>query len=140
MNKTKLRKTSYSEAEAGITEEKTGLRALFPYYREKDEILQEIYSNPQLESTFFCWEKERQEEFLDFCCGNRGVKVLYDTFFKIVFNPDSGRDNLIRLISVMIGSPEKGQKDCGHVQLPGYPPGHNNCLHGIIHRRVPQIP
>ena len=36
MNKTKLRKTSYSEAEAGITEEKTGLRALFPYYREKD--------------------------------------------------------------------------------------------------------
>ena len=105
MNKTKLRKTSYSEAEAGITEEKTGLRALFPYYREKDEILQEIYSNPQLESTFFCWEKERQEEFLDFCCGNRGVKVLYDTFFKIVFNPDSGRDNLIRLISVMIGRP-----------------------------------
>ena len=105
MNKTKLRKTSYSEAGAGITEEKTGLRALFPYYREKDEILQEIYSNPQLESTFFCWEKERQEEFLDFCCGNRGVKVLYDTFFKIVFNPDSGRDNLIRLISVMIGRP-----------------------------------
>ena len=50
MNKTKLRKTSYSEAGAGITEEKTGLRALFPYYREKDEILQEIYSNPQLES------------------------------------------------------------------------------------------
>ena len=105
MNKTKLRKTSYSEAGAGITEEKTGLRALFPYYREKDEILQEIYSNPQLESTFFCWEKERQEEFLDFCCGNRGVKVLYDTFFKIVFNPDSGKDNLIRLISVMIGRP-----------------------------------
>ena len=107
MNKTKLRKTSYSEAEAGITEEKTGLRALFPYYREKDEILQEIYSNPQLESTFSCWEKERQEEFLDFCCGNRGVKVLYDTFFKIVFNPDSGKDNLIRLISVMIGRPVK---------------------------------
>ena len=107
MNKTKLRKTSYSEAGAGITEEKTGLRALFPYYREKDEILQEIYSNPQLESTFSCWEKERQEEFLDFCCGNRGVKVLYDTFFKIVFNPDSGKDNLIRLISVMIGRPVK---------------------------------
>lgn len=105
MNKTKLRKTSYSKAGAGITEEKTGLRALFPYYREKDEILQEIYSNPQLKSTFFCWEKERQEEFLDFCCGNRGVKVLYDTFFKIVFNPDSGKDNLIRLISVMIGRP-----------------------------------
>ena len=105
MNKTKLRKTSYSEAGAGITEEKTGLRALFPYYREKDEILQEIYSNPQLENTFSCWEKERQEEFLDFCCGNRGVKVLYDTFFKIVFNPDSGKDNLIRLISVMIGRP-----------------------------------
>ena len=107
MNKTKLRKTSYSEAGAGITEEKTGLRALFPYYREKDEILQEIYSNPQLENTFSCWEKERQEEFLDFCCGNRGVKVLYDTFFKIVFNPDSGKDNLIRLISVMIGRPVK---------------------------------
>ena len=60
-----------------------------------------------MESTFFCWEKERQEEFLDFCCGNRGVKVLYDTFFKIVFNPDSGKDNLIRLISVMIGRPVK---------------------------------
>ena len=32
-----------------------------------------------------------REEFLNFCTGIRGVKVLYDCFFKEIFNPDENR-------------------------------------------------
>ena len=69
------------------------LKEFFPLIREKKEILDEIHENSQLSDVFESWRMEQQEEFLDFCTGVRGVKLLYDSFFKEVMNPeyDAGR-------------------------------------------------
>ena len=37
---------------------------------------------------FHKWEQRHQEEFLDFCTGVRGIKLMYDGFFKEIFNPE----------------------------------------------------
>lgn len=69
------------------------LKEYFPLIRERREVLDEICKNPKLLSAFESWRTEQQEEFLDFCTGVRGVKLLYDSFFKEVMNPeyDAGR-------------------------------------------------
>lgn len=84
------------------TADSRNLRSLFPMYRNRQEIEEEIRQDPKMRSTFSSWDEEQQEEFLDFCCGNRGVKILYDSFFKYVFDPDSGKTGLMRLISVLL--------------------------------------
>ena len=43
-----------------------------------------------------------REEFLNFCTGIRGVKVLYDCFFKEIFNPDEKPERLERLLSLLL--------------------------------------
>lgn len=63
------------------------LRKLFPGYRERAAVEQEIKSNPLLRAEFLKWKEEKQQEFLDICCGNRGARILYDACFKYVFNP-----------------------------------------------------
>ena len=69
------------------------LKEYFPLIRERREILAEISGDKRLSDIFDGWRKEQQEEFLDFCTGARGVKLLYDSFFKEVMNPeyDAGR-------------------------------------------------
>ena len=64
------------------------LQERFPEIRTRAQILQEIYGNSHLLNRYQEWEPERQEMFLDMFTGVRGVKVLYDSFFKIVLNPD----------------------------------------------------
>mgnify|MGYP000314434030 FL=1 len=54
------------------------LRDYFPMLQTREAILKEINNNEKMWSTFYSWEEERQEEFLDFCTGARGVKVMYD--------------------------------------------------------------
>ncbi len=83
------------------------LRKLFPGYRERAAVEQEIKSNPLLRAEFLKWKEEKQQEFLDICCGNRGARILYDACFKYVFNPDQGKEHLSRLISVMLGQEVK---------------------------------
>ena len=58
------------------------LKDYFPLIRERKEVLKEIGSSMALSTLFDSWEQERQEEFLDFCTGVKGVKILYDSFFK----------------------------------------------------------
>lgn len=79
------------------------LRSAFPQYREVTEVLQEIAKSQELADTFRSLAPSRRQEFLDFCCGNRGIRVLYDSFFKYVFNPDVQASALSRMISVLIG-------------------------------------
>ena len=57
------------------------LRNYFPLIRERKEVLEEIGENSGLKALFGSWTPERQEEFLDFCTGMKGVKILYDSFF-----------------------------------------------------------
>ena len=64
------------------------LKSYFPMIQSREEILQRIYTNPRMQQLFESWTVPQQKEFLDFCSGARGIKVLYDSFFKEVMNPE----------------------------------------------------
>lgn len=79
------------------------LQQKFPVIRTREQILQEIQADSYLLDRFQEWEPERQELFLDMFTGARGVKMLYDSFFKIVFNPDVHPERLEKLLSLLLG-------------------------------------
>ena len=93
---------SYENAQTRQTHGIT-LREKFPQYRTIEEVRAEIASVPQLEEEFLRLEPHHQKEFLYICCGNQGLKILYDSFFKYVFHPDANKWALARLISVILG-------------------------------------
>ena len=43
---------------------------------------------------FYSWGDAVRQEFLDFCTGVRGVKLLYDSFFKEIMNPETVPERL----------------------------------------------
>ena len=82
---------------------KNKLQCYFPIIRTRKEILNELRDNDELWSQFESWEEENQEEYLDICTGVKGVKVLYDTFFKAVMNPDTRPERLNNFLSTILG-------------------------------------
>lgn len=86
---------------------KTKLRDYYPMLKTKEEIKGIIDGNSNLKSTFYSWSEAAREEFLSFCSGQRGVKVLYDSFFKEVFNPEYTPERLNSLLSVILGTKVK---------------------------------
>lgn len=63
------------------------LKDYFPMIWERQEVLKEISDKQHLKEEFHSWSREKQEKFLDLCTGVRGLKLLYDGFFKEVMNP-----------------------------------------------------
>lgn len=57
------------------------LKNYFPIIRDRKELLSEIKENPRLREIYEEWSPENREEFLDFCTGVKGMKILYDSFF-----------------------------------------------------------
>ena len=86
---------------------KKSLKSYFPMIRSKEEIRLIIRGNLRLEELFQSWTLEQQEEFLDFCSGNRGVKILYDSFFKEILNPEISPERLNELLSLILGQQVK---------------------------------
>ncbi len=84
-----------------------GLKNYFPMIRTKNEILQEIRQNENLNNVFNSWREEQQKEFLDFTSGIKGVKILYDAFFKEIFNPENKPERLETLLSLLLGQKVK---------------------------------
>ncbi len=80
------------------------LKDYFPAIRERDEVLQEICSRPDLDRRFRGWTPQQQEEFLDLCTGAKGIKPLYDVFFKEVMSPEYHPERLSRLLSLLLGT------------------------------------
>ena len=78
------------------------LKEHFPMIRDREELLDIIHNNKELRKTFFSWKEERQKEFLDFCTGVRGIKPLYDSFFKEVMNPEYAPERLEQLLSILL--------------------------------------
>ena len=66
----------------------TKLKKYFPMIREREEVLAKIAESEALQAKFDGWEPEQQEEFLDICTGVKGLKFLYDGFFKEILNPE----------------------------------------------------
>ena len=82
---------------------KKNLKNYFPMLKSREEILAEIMEKPGRNRIYQKWTSEQQKHFLDFCSGARGVKILYDSFFKEVFNPEYAPQRLNRLLSVILG-------------------------------------
>lgn len=81
---------------------KNRLQSSFPMIRTREEVLGEIYARPDLTDTFEQWGRERQKEFLDFCSGARGVKMLYDGFFKEIMDPEAAPERLEEFLSLLL--------------------------------------
>ncbi len=82
----------------------TNLKDHFPMIREIDDILTEISGSTEMTSTFNIWSKEQQELFLDICSGARGIKMLYDCFFKEILNPEHNPERLPSLLSELLAN------------------------------------
>lgn len=75
------------------------LKQYFPMIREKKEVLDDINSNYFLKKEYERWKKEQQEEFLNFCTGVKGVKILNDSFFKEIVNPEYAPERMNDFLS-----------------------------------------
>ena len=82
---------------------KCKLKQYFPMIREREDIKQEIRENSKLLEKYREWDEEQQEEFLDYCTGVKGVKILYDAFFKEIMNPENTPERLNELLSLLLG-------------------------------------
>ena len=78
------------------------LQQYFPMIRTKEEILSEITGSRELSGQFYSWSQQQREEFLDFCSGARGVRILYDSFSKEILNPESTPERLEDLLSLLL--------------------------------------
>ena len=78
------------------------LKERFPMIRSREEVEADIWNQPGLTKTFTAWPEERQPEFLDFCSGVRGLKLLYDPFFKEIMNPETTPERLEEFLSLLL--------------------------------------
>jgi len=81
---------------------KNHLQAYFPMLRTRQELAALIQSHPYLQAQFASWPEKRQQEFLDFTTGARGVKLLYYPFFKEIMNPETTPERLEHLLSLLL--------------------------------------
>lgn len=78
------------------------LKRYFPSLWEKEDLLAEIQGNKKVLSRYEQLDKKEQEEFVNFCTGVRGIKILRDAFFKEVMNPEYTPERLESLLSVLL--------------------------------------
>lgn len=80
----------------------TSLKHYFPMLWEKEELLDNIRSSKNLSAIFYKWTPEQQELFIDFCTGVRGIKLLYDGFFKEIMNAEYTPERLNDFLSLLL--------------------------------------
>ncbi len=78
------------------------LKQHFPMIRDREEVLNEIRGKEELRNVYMEWTEEQQKEFLDYCTGVRGIKLLYDQFFKEIINPDTTPERLEEILSLIL--------------------------------------
>ncbi len=85
----------------------TTLKEAFPIIRDRIEVQMEIKKSEKLQRIFYNWNEEQQNEFLDFCTGVRGIRFLYDSFFKEILNPEYVPERLEEFLTLLLGIPVK---------------------------------
>lgn len=85
-----------------MSKKRTLLQEHFPMIRSREEVLAQICAVPSLNAQFRQWNPDRQELFLDFCSGAKGVKVVYDGIFKEIFNPEVHPERLEAILSLLL--------------------------------------
>ena len=78
------------------------LKSYFPMIRSREEVLNDISGRDDLKIIYENWNEEQQKLFLDYCTGVKGVKILYDSFFKEILNPDTIPERLEELLSLIL--------------------------------------
>ena len=78
------------------------LQNYFPMIRTREELEEMIHGNTLLTSVYEQWSRRNQQEFLDFCTGVRGVKLLYDSFFKEIMNPEYVPERMNEFLSLLL--------------------------------------
>ena len=74
----------------------------FPTIRTREEIIKEIQGSRRLLRVYEGWNEQQRKRFLDSCTGVRGVKVLYDAFFKEIMNPEYTPRRLEDFLSLVL--------------------------------------
>ena len=85
----------------------TKLKQYFPVIRTREEVLYEIEKDMKLTEQFYSWKEEQRQEFLDFCTGVKGIKLLYDGFFKEIMNPETVPERLEDFLSELLNQKVK---------------------------------
>ena len=78
------------------------LKEHFPLIRDREEVLADIYGKESLLEVYESWTEEQQNRFVEYCTGMRGVKILYDQFFKRVINPEEYPERLEEILTVIL--------------------------------------
>ena len=79
------------------------LQQYFPMIRTREEVLNEIESKSRLKNLFYEWTEENQNEFLDFCTGVKGIKIMYDFMIKEILNPENTLERVNELLTLLLG-------------------------------------
>ena len=86
-----------------VTEEPDGAEKVSGEKREEvAEFLERLREDSALYGRFLDLPPRLRKEFLDFCTGQKGVKITYDPFFRFVFNPELHPERLERLLSSIL--------------------------------------
>ena len=91
-----------TEKDMDMLIENTRLKDYFPMLRSREEVLAYIQSTPAVSDIFFRWSVQKQEAFLDFASAVKGLKPLYDSFFKELFNAETVPERLEELLSFLL--------------------------------------
>ena len=82
---------------------KNMLQQYFPMIRTKEELMSEIKKRSVLSREFYSWKQEARKEFIDFCTGAKGVKMMYDFVSKEILNPEVVPERVDELLSLLLG-------------------------------------
>lgn len=72
---------------------------------ERKDALSLIRTDWNTHQTFLSFPKEEQERILSFIQGNRGLPILYDSFFKKIMDPILHPDRLEHFLSAILSQP-----------------------------------
>ena len=73
----------------------------------REEAMQRIRSDRSSYEKFLAFPDGFREEVLDFYEGTRGASLLYDNFFRRIFDPEIHPDRIERFVSALIGQKVK---------------------------------
>ena len=88
--------------------------------------MNEIESKSRLKNLFYEWTEENQNEFLDFCTGVKGIKIMYDFMIKMCIRDRFKGlneyavfiDNLTRIFAVILVLKIYGRNETSSMKTP----------------------
>ena len=92
---------------SNLNSRKTIATDVFGKPRTHEEVLSDIKRNRDTYEKYLELTDGMKEELEGFLAGERSLNILYDNFFRKIFNPDEHRERVGRLISALIGQKVK---------------------------------